>query len=108
MISKLTKKRLKRYVFVDEAAASAYRQFQKENPEFDASEHPLSAASYVTRLDRNQYRRNDLSKVRRPKGSKGVASNAVVEGEASWRKGIDRPTLQQLFGILDSFIYFRF
>ena len=97
MISKSTKKRLKRYVFVDEAAASAYRQFQKENPEFDAGEHPISAASYIMRLNWNQYRRNNLDEVRRPKGSKSAVSHASAEDETSWRVGVERPSASQLF-----------
>lgn len=102
MISKQTKKRLKSYVFFDNQVASAYRAFQKDNPEFDAGIRPIAAGAYILRLNWGQYRRKNLSEIKRPKGTRG-AKTVLSANETSWRKACDRLSTDELFELLREF-----
>ena len=100
MISKKTKRALKKIVFMDEQVSSAFRQFQKDNPEFDAGERPFAAASYITRLNWNQYRRNNLNEVRRPAGTRKYENHALSLPGSAWRRSIDRCSPDDLVAVL--------
>ena len=103
MISKQTKRNLKRFVFLDNQVASAYRQFQKDNPEFDAGERPLAAASYIMRLNWGQYRRKNLNLIARPSGTKEFNGGLQVASGAKWRLDAERIPKEELFELLKTY-----